>query len=155
MFKKIKKANQAMSIERAKELLVKSEFGILGTVGENGYPYTVPLNYVVINDSIYFHCSGSGHKLDNINFNNKVSFTIVPHARILSDKFDTEFESVIVFGKASEIIEDEKIPVFLALLNKYSKEFMQEGKKYMDKASIAARVIKIDVEHITGKFFSE
>ena len=34
--------------------------------GEDGYAYGVPLNYVYVDNSIYFHCAKEGHKLDNI-----------------------------------------------------------------------------------------
>lgn len=35
------------------------------------YHYGVPLSYVFMNNSIYFHCAAIGHKPENIHYNNK------------------------------------------------------------------------------------
>ena len=75
MFRKLRKINYEIPKERVEELIKTTEYGVLSTVGEDGYPYAVPVNYAYINGNIYFHCAREGHKLDNISFNNKVSFT--------------------------------------------------------------------------------
>lgn len=155
MFKPIKKNHLALSNDEIKTILLKGEFGVLGTVGENGYPYTVPVNYVYLNNSIYFHGSIEGHKLENIAFNDKVSFTVVTYTKVLPAKFDTEYESVIAFGTATEIAESEKEPILLEILNKYSPDYLSSGKAYIDKAINALKIIKIDIAHISGKAYKE
>jgi len=37
------------------------------------------------------------------------------------------------------------------LVEKYSPEFMEEGKKYIEENKKASKVIKIAVDHISGK----
>lgn len=137
--------------EQSIEILEKCEYGVLSTVGENGYAYGVPLNYVYIDNKIYFHCAKSGHKLDNINYNDRVSFCVVGETELLPDKFDTKYESVIVFGKAEEVDEEEKYSALMEMLKKYSKDFLEKGKKYIENAGSQTRVIRIDIEHMTGK----
>ncbi len=91
-------------------------------------------------------------QLDNINFNNKVCFSIVDNIEVLSKTFNTKFENVIIFGKAENIEEEkEKKAVLLKFIEKYSSDFMEEGKKYIDKAFSKANIIKISIDHITGK----
>jgi len=48
------------------------------------------------------------HKLDNIEYNTKVSFCVVGKTKVLPDQFATDYESAVVFGVASEIKEDER-----------------------------------------------
>ena len=151
MFKEMRRKQNKLEELKTIELLKSCEYGILSTVGENGYSYGVPLNYVYINKSIYFNCALEGHKLDNIKNNNKVSFCVVGDTCVLPEKFDTKFKSAIIFGIANEVFEDEKNAALLELINKYSPDYMEEGKKYIEKSSRAAKVIKISIEHITGK----
>lgn len=151
MFKEMRRKDRELETSEAIELLKKCEYGTLSTVGENGYPYGVPVSYVFINNSIYFHCAMIGYKLDNIINNNKVSFSVVGATNILAEKFSTEYESVIIFGTAKEIFEDEKNTALLELINKYSPEYVESGKAYIANASMKTKVIKIDIEHMTGK----
>jgi len=103
MFKEMIKINKAMDDKDIFALLERGQEGTLATIGENGYPYCTTLNYIYYNDAIYFHCAPVGHKLDNINFNNKVCFSIVDNIEVLSKTFTTKFESVVIFGKADNI----------------------------------------------------
>jgi len=52
MFKKMRRKDKAMSEDQIIEILNAGEEGMLATVGENGYPYAVPLNYVFQGGSI-------------------------------------------------------------------------------------------------------
>lgn len=81
----------------------------------------------------------------------KVAFTVVGQTCVLPDQFSTTYESVIIFGRAIEICGDEKNKALLEFINKYSPDFMKQGKEYMDKAGKATRVIKISIKHISGK----
>ncbi|ENZ00676.1 hypothetical protein HMPREF1092_02328 [Clostridium thermobutyricum] len=155
MFRKLRKINYEIPKERVEELIKTTEYGVLSTVGEDGYPYAVPVNYAYINGNIYFHCAREGHKLDNISFNNKVSFTLVPYSKVLSEKFDSEYESVVIFGKAEEVFDKEKIDGLLGLVYKYSPEYVESGKAYIDRAQDKVRIMKISFDYVTGKTYKE
>jgi hypothetical protein len=133
------------------ELLAKGEYGILSTVGKDGQPYGVPLNYTYTNNCIYFHCATSGHKLDNIQNNPRVSFCVVGNTNILAAEFTTKYESVILFGVASEVQGAEKYNALVWLLEKYSAVFIEEGKKVISNMEKVTKVFKIEIEHICGK----
>ncbi len=72
MFPKLRKKKRELSKEESVKVLIKGKEGILSTIGENGYPYGVAVNYVYHNGCIYFHCANNGYKLDNIKNTNKV-----------------------------------------------------------------------------------
>lgn len=151
MFREMRRKDRELKNNEVIEILKNSDYGILSTVSQNGYPYGVPVSFVFINNSIYFHSATEGHKSDNILNNSKVSFCVVGQTCILPDKFSTNYESVVVFGRAVEVIEDEKDTTLLEMINKYSPDYMEEGKEYIKNASIRTKVIKINIEHISGK----
>lgn len=151
MIREIRRKDRELKNEEAIEILDQNTYGVLSTVGENGYPYGVPVNYIYINGSVYFHCAVEGHKLHNIKNNDKVSFCVVGQTQILPDKFSTKYESVIVFGKAIEVSDDEKNMALLEILKKYSPDYIEQGKEYIQRSGKATRVIKISIEHISGK----
>lgn len=151
MFREIRRKDREIENNEIIQILENSDYGVLSTVSLNGYPYGVPLSFVFINNSIYFHCATEGHKLDNIVNNSKASFCVVGQTCILPDEFSTTYESVIVFGIANEVLEDEKHTALLEIIKKYSPDYIEKGKEYIKNASKATKVIKISIEHISGK----
>ena len=151
MNRNVRRKDRELSVELATKVLAEGEYGFLATVGADGQACGVPLNYVFKNKCLFFHCALEGHKLDNIRANNKVSFCVVGRSSVLPDKFTTAYESAVAFGTASEVQGSEKVEALLNLLEKYSPEFMEEGKKTIDKYIKMTTVIKIDINHITGK----
>ena len=75
MFREMRRKERQLSAEAALAILEKCSWGTLSTVGEDSWPYGVPVNYAVIGNALYFHCAKTGHKLDNISHCDKVSFT--------------------------------------------------------------------------------
>lgn len=140
--------NQADTIKA----LTEGSYGTLATVVDNGYPYTTPLNYAYQNGEIYFHSALNGQKLDNITHHNKVCFSVVGHEKLLPEKFNTEYDSVIAFGKAYVVTEEEeKKKALMLLVEKYSREYTEQGTEYIAKAINTVAVYKIQIEHMTGK----
>ena len=149
--RKVRRGDREIGTPEARELLAGCEYGVLSTVGADGQPYGVPLSYACKGDSIYFHCALSGHKLENIESNPRVSFCVVGRTKVLPEKFATEYESAVAFGTASELSGAERSEALLLLLEKYSPEFKAEGEKYIDQKDQAMKVYKIDIEHLSGK----
>lgn len=151
MFKKMRKKSREVFDELIEDILANGEYGILSTISENGYPYVVPLSYVYYDRSLYIHCALEGHKLENINRNSKVSFCVVTDTEVIPSKFSTKYKSVIAFGIASEVKGDLKQVILMELIKKYSPDFLETGKKYVEKAKDSTTIIKIDIKHMTGK----
>lgn len=153
MFRRMRRFRQQLSDNESAEILENGRTGILGVVGDGGYPYTVPLNFVFWNSKIYFHCAKTGHKIDAIMQNDKVSFCVIDKDDVVPEKFTTYFRSVVIFGRAV-ILEDRE---------EFEEAICRLAKKYSPKetdASVAAEIAKgrnslcmvsVDIEHITGK----
>lgn len=151
MFKEMRKKEREIFGEAVEEILVQGQYGTLATNGTDGYPYVVPISYIYDDKCIYFHCAKDGFKLENIEKNNKVAFCVVADTEVLPSKFSTKYKSVIAFGEVSEITGEIKESILLKLIHKYSRDFEEEGKKYIDKAKDYTKVMKINIQHMTGK----
>lgn len=149
--RKIRRKDREIETNEAIRLLTYCEYGVLSTADDDGQPYGVPLSYVYEENCIYFHCARIGHKNDNIENNPKVSFCVVGNTKILPGDFATEYESVIAFGTASEAKGIEWENALLWILEKYSPEYIEEGKRYIDQNRKATMVIKIQISRISGK----
>lgn len=151
MFRKMRKSERELTRGEALAILNKCPWGTLSTVGEDGWPYGVPVNYAVIGETIYIHCAKAGHKLDNIRHSDKVCFTAVTRANVLSAEFSTDFERAVIFGRASFVGNEEKLRALLAIAEKFSPGFMEAGAAMAHRLLDATEVIRIDIAHITGK----
>jgi len=147
----VRRKDREIGTHEALELLSKCEYGVLSTVGIDGQPYGVPVSYAYKDNCIYFHCALDGHKIENIENNPKVSFCVVGDTKVLPEKFATEYESAVVFGIASELQGVERNNALVWLLEKYSPAFIEEGKIYIDQKDKATKVIKIVIDHMSGK----
>lgn len=151
MIREMRRKDKKLTIDESIEILKNNAYGVLSTVSENGYPYGVPVNYIYFNNSIYFHGADKGHKLDNISNDDRVSFCVVGDTKVLPDQFNTKYESVIVFGRVTEVNKDEKSMALIEFLKKYSEDFMEKGKEYIQEAGKVTKVMKINIDHISGK----
>jgi nitroimidazol reductase NimA-like FMN-containing flavoprotein (pyridoxamine 5'-phosphate oxidase superfamily) len=149
--REMRRKDKEIGRDEAIDLLTKCEYGVLSTVGNDGQPYGVPLNYAYKDNCIYFHCALEGHKIDNLDDNPKVSFCTVGNTEVLPSEFSTNYVSTVAFGVASEVLGTERYDALVLLLEKFSPEFMEEGKKYIEKLDKVTKVIKIEIQHISGK----
>ena len=151
MFREMKRSKQLLSMEETAAVMDRCTNGALACLGDDDYPYSIPLSYVYFNEKIYFHSAKVGHKIDAITKNPKVSFTVIDEDTIVSEKYTTYFRSVIVFGKARIVEGDERLDAFKALVEKYSGDQPEEAKQREVTGCTQAYIVAIDVEHINGK----
>ncbi len=152
-FRPMRRFRQALSDDDIEKILTKHTYGVLSVIGDSGYPYTVPLNYVYEDGHFYFHCAKSGHKLDAIRNNGRCSFCVVDSSDIYPHEMTTLYRSVIAFGRA-QIIEDEAelIAVSDRFVDRFNPEMSADLKeKYFQKEMPLLAALKMRVEHITGK----
>ena len=129
MFRPMRRFKQQISRQECADILRRSTSGVLGVFGDDGYPYTVPVSFVYQEGgsglgTIGFHCAITGHKIDAIRRNEKVSFTVIDRDEVMPKERTTKYCSVIVFGRA-RILEDEEEMrrAANAIGAKYSKGF--------------------------------
>lgn len=116
MFREMRRNKQLLSMEDTAAVMDRCTNGVMACLGDEDYPYAVPLSYVYFNDKIYFHSAKAGHKIDAIMKNPKVSFSVIDEDTIVSEKYTSYFRSVIAFGKARIAEGDERMEAFRALV---------------------------------------
>lgn len=151
MFRKMRRSDKMLTNDEMLEIMNTAEYGILSTMDGNGFPYGVPVNFIYKDGNIYFHSALTGHKIDNMAFSNKVSFCVVKDVELIPDDFNTRFKSVIAFGEVMEVEEEDKQKIFVYLLEKFSKDFLDAGMEYIRTAGAKAKVYKIEVIQLTAK----
>lgn len=152
MFREMRRSKQLLNTDYAKSMLNKATSGVLAVHGDDDYPYAVPLSYVYHDDKLYFHVATSGHKLDAIRKNDKVSFCVILQDKPVGDGFTTYYMSVIAFGRA-KIIDDaeEKRRTIQILNDRYFPELKAETSEEVNRSIERFLMIEMEIEHITGK----
>jgi len=72
-FREMRRKRQQLSNEDSVGILQRATSGTLALLGDNGYPYAVPISYVYSDGKLYFHSALSGHKVDAIRNYKKAS----------------------------------------------------------------------------------
>jgi hypothetical protein len=78
----MRKKESEISKEGALSILKRAEYGVLSTLGKDGVPYGVPMNFVFEGEEIFLHGAKEGHKFDNNFGNDNVCFTVVGSATL-------------------------------------------------------------------------
>jgi nitroimidazol reductase NimA-like FMN-containing flavoprotein (pyridoxamine 5'-phosphate oxidase superfamily) len=153
----VRRADKLMTEERARETLERGFCGRLATVGEDGWPYCVPLLYVCMDGQIFVHNTGAkGHLRGNVDREARVCFEIDEAGEVFAyGRFEcdstVEYRSVIVFGRI-RVVEDlaTRQRFFDALMAKYARKDWKRPKGFyprIDQITLYA----ITVERISGK----
>lgn len=153
MFREMRRKKQVLSLEETEAVLERGTSGVLSVSGDDGYPYGVPVSYIYEDGKIYFHCGRSGHKIDAIAGNEKVSFCVIDKDQIVPEEFTTYFRSAVAFGRA-RIIEDDgaKREAVRKLAVKYCPALSEESiEKAIDNEFPGLCMVEIAIDHLSGK----
>ena len=151
--REMRRTDRLLTEEEAYEILEKAEYGILSTVCEDGTPYAVPMSYGMEDGAIYMHCTiTGGQKIDNLRHDSQACFTAVSDTRVMPEKYGTLYRSAMAFGNV-EILEerDEKRVGLLAILKKYSADYMEGGIKYMEASLDKVYILRMKIDRVSGK----
>ena len=148
--------NRKIAEEECIAILREEKRGVLAVLGDEGYPYAVPINFYYDSDTdkIYFNCAKAGHKLDAMLNDDKVCFTVY-NTGYQKEDWSYYVTSVVVFGRArvmdNEDEKREKIRLFGMKYYPSEPEVDEEIRKDFDRVNL----IEITVEHMTGKHVHE
>lgn len=69
MFREMRRFKQQITTEECKKVLKEEKRAAFSVIGDDGYPYTIPINfyYDEADNIIYFHGAKEGHKADAVN----------------------------------------------------------------------------------------
>lgn len=153
---KVRRQERLLDEESAREIIRGGEYGILSMVesvdGELS-GYGIPINFAWNGEGyIYLHCAPEGHKLDCIAANSNVSLCVVGRTDVISNKFTTAYESVIVRGKAERnLSSEERMRALELILDKYSPNDKEVGMKYAEKSFHRTEILRITITSISAK----
>jgi nitroimidazol reductase NimA-like FMN-containing flavoprotein (pyridoxamine 5'-phosphate oxidase superfamily) len=148
------------------DFLLCGELGHLTTIDSEGWPHTVPIDYVWHDRSVFFH-SGPGAKLDHLALNPKAAFVVTEALEPLTSEItydnnpclDTHLgRSVLIRGLAREVVEPaEKLEILNIIISKYDPKALRLGENLPGSEAIkshpgfaACRVMRIEVVKLTG-----
>ena len=151
-FRQMRRKRQQLSQEESIAILQKATAGTLALLGDDGYPYAVPISYVYNEGKLYFHSALNGHKVDAIRKYDKASFCVIEQDDVQPEKYTTFFRSVRAFGRI-HIIEDEKekLEIVRMLGNRYNPNQDDALQKEIESGLSRLLAIRFDIEHLTGK----
>ncbi len=137
--------DRELTWEEAEKILIDGEWGVLSLSG----PYAVPMNYAYKDGVIYLHASSrEGERSRRIRESCDCFFSVVSEYSVLSESFSERYESAAVRGT---IAEADKREALIAILEKYSPQYMEAGLQYIERAIDKVSCYKIVPSEITGK----
>lgn len=152
MFREMRRKKQLLTEEETIKIFEKGTSGVLAVLGDEDYPYAVPLSYVYCDSKIYFHAAKTGHKIDAIMKYEKASFCVIDEDNVISEKYTTYFRSAIAFGKIRVIEnETEKRNAIEKLAAKYTPDDEEGRLEEIEREYKILCMIELDIEHMTGK----
>ena len=155
MFRKMRRLGQELSKEECIDILTNEPRGVLALLGDDDYPYAIPMSHVYVDGKIYFHGAKKGHKIDAVRKHSKASYCVMDKGVKAEDSWWYTFKSVIVFRKIRSLTDrDEKIDKLTHLGDKFfptHEETMDEIDRLLDRTE----VFEITVEHMSGKVVKE
>lgn len=155
MFRPLKRIKQQLSEDECKEILLNEPRGVLSVIGDDNYPYALPINfyYDATENKIYFHTGKEGHKLDSIKKNNKVSLCVYDKGYHKDNHWSLNIKSVIIFGKIS-ITENWSRDMMVSFCKRFTDD-MEYINSEIDKFQKNTIVMCLEIEHMTGKLVNE
>jgi nitroimidazol reductase NimA-like FMN-containing flavoprotein (pyridoxamine 5'-phosphate oxidase superfamily) len=78
MFRKMRRFKQQVSEAECIDILKSTKRGVLSVIGDDGYPYGMPINHYYCEEDgkLYFHGAKAGHKIDAIKSCDKASYCV-------------------------------------------------------------------------------
>lgn len=153
VFREMRRKKQALSQQEVADILHKRTSGVLALLGDNDYPYAVPISYVYDDGKIYFHSAKSGHKIDAIQRTTKASFCVIDKDLVIPEEYTTYFRSVIAFGQI-KVIEDEseKRATIEKLAIKYAPgDTATNRDNAINRGWKPLCMLEMTIDYVTGK----
>ena len=133
MFREMRRFKQQVSDDECKKILTEENRGTFSVIGDNGYPYTIPINfyYDETDHKIYFHGAKEGH-------------------------WEWNVTSVVIFGRV-ELVTDRTVieDRLRKLAIKYYPTEDEVEEEMSSSSANRVQMYAIEIEHMTGKLVNE
>ena len=154
MYPKMRRFKQQLTNEECEKILREEPRGVLSMHGEDGYPYGIPIDFIFDEGKIYFHGAKTGHKIDALRADPRVSFCVYDEGYLKEGKQGLNIKSVIVFGRI-RFIEDPEVTIDKSrkIGLKYDPPEMVEDD--VKRNAKIVQILELSIDHITGKLVNE
>ena len=132
MFRPMRRFKQQISDAQCIEILKNEKRGVLSLLGDDGYPYGLPISHLYSEEDnkIYFHGAKEGHKIDAIKNYDKASFCVYDSGYRKDGEWALNINSVIVFGKIRLITDpDLTRKICTKLVQKFTDDYQKIHRK--------------------------
>lgn len=157
MFREMMRKKQQLSQDECVALLKSELRGVLSVLGDDGYPYGLPINHYYSEEDghLYFHSGKKGHKVDALLRCDKASFCVYDQGFKKPGDWALNIKSVIVFGRLKVVEDHEKA---LDISRRLSHKFTSDEQYIEDevvRSGPGVLVFELIPEYMTGKIVNE
>ena len=157
MFRQMRRFKQQITDAECIEILKNTKRGVLSLLGEDGYPYGIPIDhwYCEEDGRIYFHGAKEGHKIDAIKACDKASYCVYDEGYRKEGEWALNIKSVVTFGRI-RLVEDEDTArkICTELVRKFTDD-QDYLEKELQNAFPRVQCLELIPEHMTGKLINE
>ncbi len=150
-FRPMRRFKQQLPDEESLCILKDAYRGFLSVIGDGGYPYTIPINFLFEDGRLFFHSAKEGHKLDAIKNCNKACFTVIDNPEREPDDWWYHVRSVICFGRIRIVGDDDEKN---RRLRQLGCKYFPEGydvESDLTRNGPRAEMLEFTIDHFTGK----
>lgn len=157
MFRELTRKKQRLSDAVCIELLKTELRGVLSVLGDDGYPYGLPIDhwYCEKNGKLYFHSGRTGHKADALARCDKASFCVYDRGYRSEGEWALHIKSVIAFGRVRPVTDYELAMDAVRALSQKFTDDTAYIERDIEKNGRATLVYEMTIEHLCGKLVNE
>lgn len=157
MFRPMRRFKQQISEAECIRILKEQPRGVLSLIGDDGYPYGIPLDhwYCEEDGKLYFHGAKEGHKIDAIASCDKVSYCVMDEGFRKEGEWALNINSVIVFGRISLVTDPEKAKLICTKITRKFTDDEEYLAHELEHAFPRVQCLELTPEHMTGKLVNE
>ena len=157
MFREMIRKKQQLTQDECVAILKSELRGVLSVLGDDNYPYGMPINHYYCEEDgkLYFHGGGKGHKIDAMKRHDKASFCEYDEGFRKEGDWALNIKSVIVFGHI-EFIDD--VETIYGISAELSRKFTKDEdyiSREIARSGPRTLLFALVPEHITGKLVNE
>ena len=156
-FRAMRRFRQQTDESECIRILSEERRGVLSMIGENGYPYGIPMNhwYNPEDGKLYFHGAKVGHKIDAVTNCDRVSYCVYDAGYRKEGEWALNVNSVVIFGRISLVTDEEKARMIGENLCRKFTDDEDYIRKELQNALPRVQCLELTIDHMTGKLVNE
>lgn len=157
MFREMRRFKQQISNDECIRILKEQPRGVLSLIGDDGYPYGIPLDhwYCEEDGRICFHGAKEGHKIDAVKACDKASYCVMDRGFRKDGEWALNINSVIVFGRIKLVDDPERARLICTEICRKFTDDEEYLAHELEHAFPRVQCLELIPEHMTGKLVNE